>query len=88
MNNKTNENLEDDKINNVNIKFVYEFNKEEHEPKLMPILEGKEVVTGSGISGDKIVLKDSKGIVLGESIVDEDGKFQIETIMSGGLIYA
>ena len=47
-------------------------------PKIDPIKETDKEITGTGTSGDKIVVRDPKGKVIGETSVDKDGKWKLE----------
>ena len=54
------------------------FNKELHKPNIENAKEGEKLVTGTGITGDTIVIRDSEGNELGRGEVGTDGKFEIE----------
>ncbi|HCM90388.1 MULTISPECIES: DUF1542 domain-containing protein [Vagococcus] len=66
-------------VNEEKVVFVYEFDKEAHKPEFKLVLEGRNEVNGTGIPGDKIVIKDSKGNKLGEGVVDANSEFKIVT---------
>ena len=54
------------------------FDKDAHKPEVNQPTEGDESITGKGQPGDKIVITDKDGNVIGEGEVDKDGNFDIK----------
>ncbi|WNF91537.1 Ig-like domain-containing protein [Vagococcus fluvialis] len=54
------------------------FDKDAHKPEINQPTEGDESITGKGQPGDKIVITDKDGNVIGEGEVDKDGNFDIK----------
>ncbi|MDA2396845.1 Ig-like domain-containing protein, partial [Bacillus cereus] len=47
-------------------------------PKIDPIKETDKEITGKGTPGDKIIVRDPEGKVIGETTVDKDGKWKLD----------
>ncbi|USS87758.1 Ig-like domain-containing protein [Fructilactobacillus hinvesii] len=57
---------------------LVEFNKEMHKIKIDPLVSGDQTLSGTGTSGDKIIITDSNGVYLGSSTVDENGHYTVD----------
>ncbi|PZL71412.1 hypothetical protein CI088_13205 [Enterococcus plantarum] len=57
--------------------FEVPFDADEHKPVINQPTEGDQVVSGTGVPGDTIVITDGNGNELGTGTVDGDGKFEI-----------
>ncbi|WP_257702324.1 Ig-like domain-containing protein [Vagococcus luciliae] len=65
------------KIDSESVTKQVPFSADSHKPELNQPTEGDESITGKGQPGDKIVITDKDGNVIGEGNVGEDGKFEI-----------
>ncbi|MDE8199518.1 Ig-like domain-containing protein [Erysipelothrix rhusiopathiae] len=62
------------------------FDKYSHKPDLNPMKDGDELVSGTGVAGDVVIIIDSKGNEIGKGRVNILGKFSIKLNrkLSGG----
>ena len=67
------------KIKAVSVEREKPFDKDAHKPTVNQPTEGEQVVSGKGVGGDKITIKDKDNKVIGTGTVAEDGTFTVKT---------
>ncbi|RHH67333.1 MULTISPECIES: Ig-like domain-containing protein, partial [Vagococcus] len=67
------------KIKAVSVEREDPFDKDAHKPTVNQPTEGEQVVSGKGIGGDEITIKDKDNNVIGKGTVAEDGTFTVKT---------
>ncbi|PZL71413.1 hypothetical protein CI088_13210, partial [Enterococcus plantarum] len=73
------------------VSYIYAFDAESHKPTIDKLQEGDTVIIGTGVVGDKIIVSDKEGNVVGEGVVGQDGTFIIpltSEIQEGDIVTA
>ncbi|MCI0131231.1 Ig-like domain-containing protein, partial [Vagococcus sp. CY53-2] len=67
------------KIKAVSVEREKPFDKDAHKPTVNQPTEGEQVVSGKGVGGDELTIKDKDNKVIGKGTVAEDGTFTVKT---------
>ncbi|MGX7202483.1 DUF1542 domain-containing protein [Enterococcus plantarum] len=73
------------------VSYIYAFDAESHKPTIDKLQEGDTVIIGTGVVGDKIIVSDKEGNIVGEGVVGQDGTFTIpltSEIQEGDIVTA